>query len=122
VIIGERTGAATAYVGMTRGRQANIAHLVAGDLTAARDRWIAVFGRDRADLGPARAAEKAQQEAERYGQRHPAIVRADPPGWSRADAEPSMGPVMAEPTVRRPRPEEHQRPGVPVANRRSVQR
>jgi ATP-dependent exoDNAse (exonuclease V) alpha subunit len=48
VVVGERTGAASAYVGMTRGRTANIAHVVAADLADARDQWIAVFGRDRA--------------------------------------------------------------------------
>ncbi len=37
---------------MTRGRTANTAHLVATDLDQAREQWIAVFGRDRADLGP----------------------------------------------------------------------
>ncbi len=48
VVIGEHTGAASAYVGVTRGRTANTAHLVAADLADARDQWIAVFGRDRA--------------------------------------------------------------------------
>ena len=32
VVVGEHTGAASAYVGMTRGRSANTAHLVAADL------------------------------------------------------------------------------------------
>ncbi len=56
LVIGEHTGAASAYVGMTRGRAANTAHLVAADLDEAREQWIAVFARDRADLGPAHAA------------------------------------------------------------------
>ena len=43
VVIGEHTGAPSAYVGMTRGRCANTAHLVAGDLADAREQWIAVF-------------------------------------------------------------------------------
>src|SRR3712207_92865 len=50
VVIGDRTGAASAYVGMTRGRVSNTAHLVAADVAQARAQWIAVFGRDRADL------------------------------------------------------------------------
>jgi hypothetical protein len=71
VVIGERTGAAAAYVGMTRGREANTAHLVATDLADARAQWIAVFGRDRADLGPAHAAELAAAEAARYANPRP---------------------------------------------------
>ncbi len=66
VLIGEHTGAAAAYVGMTRGREANTAHLVADDLSSAREQWIPVFGRDRADLGPAHAAELAAGEVARY--------------------------------------------------------
>ncbi len=36
LILGEHTGAASAYVGMTRGREANTAHLVAADAAEAR--------------------------------------------------------------------------------------
>ncbi|MCZ2807553.1 relaxase domain-containing protein [Modestobacter sp. VKM Ac-2983] len=71
VVIGEHTGAASAYVGMTRGRTANTAHLVAADLAEARQQWIAVFGRDRADLGPGHAAQLAAAEAARYAQPRP---------------------------------------------------
>jgi hypothetical protein len=71
VVIGEHTGAASAYVGMTRGRTANTAHLVAADLAEARQQWAAVFGRDRADLGPAHAAQLAATEAARYAQPRP---------------------------------------------------
>jgi hypothetical protein len=78
VVIGEHTGAASAYVGMTRGRTANTAHLIAADLAEAREQWIAVFGRDRADLGPAHAAQLAATEAARYAQPRPlAEVLAD---------------------------------------------
>jgi exodeoxyribonuclease V alpha subunit len=78
VVIGESTGAASAYVGMTRGREANTAHLVAGDLAEAREQWIAVFARDRADLGPAHAADLAAREAARYAQpRHLEQVLAE---------------------------------------------
>jgi exodeoxyribonuclease V alpha subunit len=66
VVVGEHTGAASAYVGMTRGRTANTAHLVAADLVEARQQWIAVFGRDRADLGPGHAAQLAAAEAAHY--------------------------------------------------------
>jgi exodeoxyribonuclease V alpha subunit len=66
VVVGEHTGAASAYVGMTRGRRSNTAHLIAADLTDARAQWIAVFARDRADLGPAHAARLAAAAAARY--------------------------------------------------------
>jgi exodeoxyribonuclease V alpha subunit len=71
MVIGEHTGAAAAYVGMTRGRTANTAHLIAVHLAAAREQWIAVFGRDRVDLGPGHAAELAAQEAAHYAQPRP---------------------------------------------------
>jgi exodeoxyribonuclease V alpha subunit len=71
VVIGEHTGAASAYVGMTRGRTANTAHLVAENPAEARERWISVFGRDRADLGPGHAAQLAAAEAARYAQSRP---------------------------------------------------
>jgi hypothetical protein len=63
---------------MTRGRQANTAHLVAADADEAREQWIAVFARDRADLGPAHAAGLAAAEAARYAPSRPlAQVVAD---------------------------------------------
>ena len=74
--LGEHTGAASAYVAMTRGRDHNTAHLVAADLTDARRQWIEVFARDRADLGPAHAALQAAEDMERYGRTAP---RRPPP-------------------------------------------
>ena len=56
---------------MTRGREANTAHLVAADADEAREQWVAVFARDRADLGPAQAAEQAAAEAARYSAPRP---------------------------------------------------
>jgi exodeoxyribonuclease V alpha subunit len=67
VAIGETTGAAAAYVAMTRGRQTNVAHLVAESVEDARKHWIDVFSRDRADLGPAHARGKAIDAIDRYG-------------------------------------------------------
>lgn len=66
VAVGEHTGAASAYVAMTRGRDSNVAHLVADDLDVARRQWVDVFSRDRADLGPAHAARLAALEAAKY--------------------------------------------------------
>jgi exodeoxyribonuclease V alpha subunit len=71
VVVGEHTGAASAYVGMTRGQERNVAHLVAESVEDARRQWIEVFGRDRADLGPARARILAGEAIERYGPKAP---------------------------------------------------
>lgn len=67
VLIGDHSGAASAYVGMTRGRERNVAHLVAESIQDARKQWGEVFGRDRADLGPAHAADAAAEAIDRYG-------------------------------------------------------
>jgi exodeoxyribonuclease V alpha subunit len=67
VVIGAQTGAASAYVAMTRGRASNTAHLVADSIDDAKRQWIEVFSRDRADLGPAHAKRQALDAADRYG-------------------------------------------------------
>lgn len=67
VAIGETTGAAAAYVAMTRGRHGNTAHLVAESVEDARRQWVEVFARDRADLGPAHAQRQAIEAVERCG-------------------------------------------------------
>ncbi|HEX5086366.1 MAG TPA: MobF family relaxase [Nocardioides sp.] len=67
LVIGDHTSAASAYVAMTRGRHRNTAHLVATSLDQARQRWIEVFTRDRADLGATHAANLAAEDIERYG-------------------------------------------------------
>jgi len=64
--LGEHTGAASAYVAMTRGRESNTVHLVAEDLDDARQQWVLTFARNRADLGPAHAAKFAAEEAIKY--------------------------------------------------------
>jgi thymidine kinase len=66
LVLTETTTAAAGYVAMTRGREANTAHLVAADLDDAREQWIAAFGRDRADLGPAAAGQAAAHAAAGY--------------------------------------------------------
>jgi hypothetical protein len=67
VAIGDTTGAAAAYVAMTRGRNDNTAHLVAESVDEARSQWVEVFARDRADLGPAHAKRQAIEAIDRYG-------------------------------------------------------
>jgi exodeoxyribonuclease V alpha subunit len=71
LMLGEHTSAASAYVAMTRGRDNNIAHLVAENLEDARRQWEQVFARGRADLGPAAAAVQAAEDIERYGTQNP---------------------------------------------------
>lgn len=81
LLLGETTGAAAAYVAMTRGRHTNTAHLVADTVEDARDKWIETFARDRADLGPARAAQTAAADIDRYGPIAPRrTVRHHPAG------------------------------------------
>ena len=56
---------------MTRGRHRNVAHLVAESVDDARSQWVDVFNRDRADLGPRHAAERAADDIDRYGPNAP---------------------------------------------------
>jgi exodeoxyribonuclease V alpha subunit len=65
--LGETTGAASAYVAMTRGRHHNTAHIVADTVDDARTQWVEVFSRDHADLGPRHAAARAADDIDRYG-------------------------------------------------------
>ena len=67
VVIGETTGAAATYVAMTRGREINIAHVVAESVEDARKQWTETFGRDRADLGPTHARTRAIDDLDRHG-------------------------------------------------------
>lgn len=71
LVLGEHTSAASAYVGMTRGREANIAHLVATDLDDAHHQWDQTLSRERADLGPTIAGHRAAEAVERYGPNRP---------------------------------------------------
>lgn len=70
-VLGETTGAAAGYVAMTRGRESNIAHLVAESVEDARRKLGEVFARDRADLGPAHARRQAIEAIDRYGSTAP---------------------------------------------------
>lgn len=77
LLLSEATSGSAAYVGMTRGRDHNVAHLVATDLDEARAIWCGVMGRDRADLGPAHAAKRVVEEMERYAPQRPREVVLD---------------------------------------------
>lgn len=91
--LGETTGAASAYVAMTRGRHHNTAHLVADTVDHARSQWVEVFSRDRADLGPGHAAQRAADDIDRYG------LSAPPPPVGLQAA------MLREGARRRPEPE-----------------
>jgi hypothetical protein len=65
--VSDQTSAASAYVGMTRGRQTNTAHLVAESTDEAKRMWLDTFNRERADLGPGHAAQAALNAMERNG-------------------------------------------------------
>ncbi|MBF4764370.1 AAA family ATPase [Nocardioides islandensis] len=88
VVVSEHSGAAATYVGMSRGRQRNVAHLVADSVADAREQWTSAFARDRADLGPAHARLRAFDDVERYGiaqpgiSRHPRVPSPDRDGLS----------------------------------------
>ena len=75
LVAGEATSAAAAYVGMTRGRHDNTAHLVADTPEQARAIWEQTLSRDRADLGVAHARLQAIDALDRYGPNGPARAR-----------------------------------------------
>ena len=99
--LGETTGAASAYVGMTRGRHRNVAHLVAESIDDARSQWVDVFNRDRADLGPRHAAERAADDIDRYG------PNAQPPAAGLQAAVLRDGPRRPPQPIPAPQPTSH---------------
>ncbi|TAM71387.1 MAG: TrwC relaxase [Microbacteriaceae bacterium] len=60
-VLSDALDAAGVYVGMTRGREANVLHLVAEDLTDARVQFIEAMQRDRADRGLDEATKRARE-------------------------------------------------------------
>jgi len=97
VLIGDHTGAASAYVGMTRGRERNVAHLVAESIEDARTQWIEVFGRDRADLGPSHAAGMAAEAIDRYGPMQARYARRTSTPRRRPEPDPTYRPPSTSP-------------------------
>ena len=60
-VLTDALDAAGVYVGMTRGRDSNILHIVAADLDDAREQFTEALIRDRADRGLAEATERARE-------------------------------------------------------------
>ncbi|MBW1637823.1 AAA family ATPase [Microbacterium resistens] len=58
-ILTDTTSAAGVYVGMTRGREQNLLHVVAESQEQAREQFVAAMERDRADRGLTDATERA---------------------------------------------------------------
>ncbi|MGB3325359.1 MAG: AAA family ATPase, partial [Mycolicibacterium fortuitum] len=59
----DATSAAGVYVGMTRGREQNLLHVVAESQEQAREQFVAAMERDRADRGLTDATERAAEAA-----------------------------------------------------------
>ncbi|WP_136610072.1 MobF family relaxase [Sinomonas albida] len=60
-LLTDQTSAAAVYVGMTRGRQENLLHVVAENHADAREQFTAAMERDRADRGLAVATDRARE-------------------------------------------------------------
>lgn len=105
--LGDHTGAASAYVAMTRGREANTAHLIAEDPADARRQWVETFARDRADLGPRNGANLAAADTTRYGtqQKRPRPVSEVDESWHT--------PARHQQRSRRDHERDHPRPPAP---------
>lgn len=61
-VLSDALRASGVYVGMTRGRHANLLHIVATDLDDAREQFTEALTRDRADRGLAAATTAAREE------------------------------------------------------------
>ncbi|WP_212745870.1 MobF family relaxase [Sinomonas susongensis] len=60
-LLTDQTSAAAVYVGMTRGRQTNLLHVVAENPADAREQFVSAMERERADRGLAVAGERAAE-------------------------------------------------------------
>jgi ATP-dependent exoDNAse (exonuclease V) alpha subunit len=99
-LLGETTGAASAYVAMTRGRHTNTAHLVADTIDDARAQWTETFTRDRADLGPAHARDTALEAIDTYGPLAPPPPREFNEMSTPASRRQLRSPATASPSSR----------------------
>lgn len=92
VLASDHSDGASIYVGLTRGRYARTLHLI-GDHDTARDTYIQISTRSRADLGLDAARQAATAEAEQYAepQRYAEKGQAAMPReWVVSDAVPDF--------------------------------
>ena len=75
-----------------RSKAQAVAHLAAESVEDARKQWCDVFGRDRADLGPAHAREAAAEAIDRYGPMKPSYSRRSTAAPRRPAPEPTYRP------------------------------
>ncbi|MCL2316521.1 MAG: AAA family ATPase [Actinomycetia bacterium] len=61
-VLSEAMSGAGVYVGMTRGRESNLLHIVAADMADAKEQFIDAMTRDRADRGLAVARRRALED------------------------------------------------------------
>ena len=118
--LGESTGAASAYVAMTRGRRHNTARLVAASLDEARSHWVEVLNRDRADLGPHHAADQAAEAIERYGSNAPGPASPTRLAGAEDVAAALQAAALHSSRRRPPEPIPPNRPGPTPASTRGV--
>ena len=80
MLVDEHADAAGLYVGLTRGRESNVAHFIAQDLAEARAQYVAAMGRDGADHGldAARQALAAQLEGMNLASRQRPVQPVQP--------------------------------------------
>ena len=76
-VLSDEMDAAGVYVGMTRGRTANVLHIVAVDHDDARQQFIDAFARDSADRDLAEAKKQAERDMRGIVTGHDATVAAE---------------------------------------------
>lgn len=76
-VLSDEMDAAGVYVGMTRGRTANVLHVVAVDHDDAREQFIDAFARDSADRGLDEAKKQAERDMRGIVTGHNSTVAAE---------------------------------------------
>jgi hypothetical protein len=71
LLLTAETDHAGVYVGLSRGRDSNVVHMVAKNAEAAVEQWVEAAGRNRADLGLGKATRVAEKELGLYDPEQP---------------------------------------------------
>ncbi|WDH78248.1 AAA family ATPase [Microbacterium esteraromaticum] len=96
-VVSDQSDAAGVYVGLTRGRYANVLHAAAVDLDDARQQFTAAVEREGADLGLDEARRKLRVEAERLGVTPTDVPVELPIGSDRVRIKPEKDRTLASP-------------------------